>query len=62
MNEHTPKIYRAELYRIFLYCPEITIELNRTGMSNDWYKMSKEGDLKDAKYAIIGASMIYDIL
>lgn len=57
-----PKIYRAELYRIFLNCPEITIELNRTGMDNDWYKMFEEKDLQGAKYAVIGESMIYDIL
>lgn len=59
---NTPKIYRAELYRIFLNCPEITIELNRTGMSNDWYKMFEEKDLQGANYAVIGNSMIYDIL
>lgn len=54
------QIFKAELYRIWRSSDK-TIYLNRTGLSNDWYKMEAERDLYDAKFADING-IVYELI
>lgn len=53
------KIYKSELFRLFMNGQKIY--LSRTGYTNEWYWMVTESDLKDARWAYIG-NMIYKVL
>ena len=54
------KIFKSELFRIWK-ASDKTVYLNRTGMSNDWYKMEREGDLYDARFADLNG-IVYELL
>lgn len=54
------RIFKSELFRIWK-ASDKTVYLNRTGMSNDWYKMESERDLYDARFADLNG-IVYELL